>query len=560
MNPSLLLHDSRLCFIVLLAAAVSLLTTLNVAARPAAVQTGRVALAFTISSLFFMVTRFANLFYAPLLGRYVGLAVQLKASDPNAIDTLYAQIQWIVVGASVGALGAWLLLPTFIRLYETGIGAMERQGSMLRVLLALPQPSGLRALMRSFRPPSLLGVQLFRLDGVPADFLVVNVLATAIWTVGFLCAIMASAINTEYQQTALLLSGLVNAFAAIAFSVWVDPKAALITDQAIHGERPEAHVRITAVHLSAGNFVGACLGLAVLWPGTQLILEAATSIGRGSNALSLSSVVLLNVLVTLLASTTVASRVSAVVTRRVATALAVYNLFFLVTRLATQVYSPFVASLADNVQRQNQPVETLLPSFRWIVGGASIGAAVAFLLLPTFVEIYNAAIRALDRRGSIPQLFVALTRPRAWAAVLRCARFPSVFGVRLTDMNQIPRAFIFGNLFVISIYTIGVMAAIYAGARLNAGPPEEQELARAATLLSSVVNGLATIMLSVIVDPTSALITDQCVKGERPERHIYIMAVFLLASMLLGTLLSQAFFLPATWVIIEGARVLKVVF
>lgn len=560
MNVSLLIHDPRLCFIVCIAAAVSMLTTLNVAARPAAVETGRVALAFTISSLFFMVTRFANLFYAPLLGRYVGHAVAARASDPNALDTLYAQIQWIVAGAALGALAAWLLLPTFIQLYKNGIASMEHRHSMLRVLLRLTRPAGLRTLVRSLRPPSLLGVRLLQLDGIPADFLIINALATAVWTVGFLCAIMASAISTDYEQTALLLSGLVNAFAAIAFSVWVDPKAALITDQAIHGERPESHVRITAVHLSAGNFVGACLGLAVLWPGTRLILDAAGLVGRESSGLSLSSVVLLNVFVTLLASTTVASRVSAVTTRRVATALAVYNLFFLVTRLATQIYSPFVASLADQVRRAHQPVESLLPAFRWIVGGASMGAALAFLLLPTFVEIYSTAIRALDRCGSIPRLFVALLHPRAWLAVVRCVRPPSIFGVRLGDMRQIPRAFIYGNLFVISVYTIGVMAAIYAGACLNAGPPEERELARAATLLSSVVNGLATIMLSVIVDPTSALITDQCVKGERPERHIYIMAVFLLASMAVGTVLSQLLFLPATAVIIGGAKVLKMVF
>lgn len=560
MTLSLLLHDPRLLFIVVLSGAVSMLTTLNVAARPAAVQTGRVALAFTISSLFFMCTRFANLFYAPLLGRYVGLAVKQKDIDPTALSTLYAQIQWIVVGAAIGAFMAWMLLPTFVQLYKNGIASMEYRHSMLAVLLRLTRPSGIRTLFRSFRPPSLLGVRLFKLDGVPVDFLIVNAVATAIWTVGFLCAIMASALNTEYQQTSLLLSGLVNAFAAIAFSVWVDPKAALITDQAIHGERPEAHVRITAVHLSAGNFVGACLGLAVLWPGTCLILDAASRIGKGSNALSLSTVVMLNVFVTLLASTTVASRVSAVVTKRVATALAVYNLFFLATRLATQIYAPFVASLADNVRRQHLPVESLLPSFRWIVAGASIGSAAAFLLLPTFVEIYNAAIGALERLGSIPRLFGALLTPRAWFAVLRCLRPPSLVGVRLADLNQIPRAFVYGNLFVVSVYTIGLMAAIYAGACLSAGSAEEQELARAATLLSSVVNGVATIMVSVIVDPTSAFITDQCVKGDRPERHIYIMAVFLLASTLAGTVLSQAFFLPATSVIIGGARILKLVF
>lgn len=564
MNPSLLLHDPRLCFIVLLSAAVSMLTTLNVAARPAAVQTGRVALAFTISSLFFMFTRFANLFYAPLLATYVGQAVTAQKVDPvhsgDALVLLYAQIQWVVVGAGFGTLIAWMLLPSFIQMYKNGIASMQHRQSMLKVLLRLTRPGGWRTLLRSFRLPELLGVRLFALEGVPADFLIVNVLATAIWTVGALCALMASALDPRYESTALLLSGLVNAFAAIAFSVLVDPKAALITDQAVHGERPEKQVRITAVHLSAGNFLGACLGLAVLWPGTKLILWAAA--GIGSSAISdVGLVVALNALVTLLASTTVASRVSAVVTRRVATAIAVYNLFFLVTRLMQQVYMPVLGSLGDHVKDQHLPIESLLPPFRMIVLGASIGAGVAMLLLPTFVEIYNAAIRALDRLGSIPLLFLALLNPRTWPAVLRCLRLPSFFGVKLSDLRgadpPIPYAFIVGNMVVNSIITIGGMAAVYAGTRLALSPDlSEQAMARAATLLSSVVNGLATITLSVVVDPTSALITDQCVKGERPLRHIYITAAFLLGGMFIGTLLSQVLFLPAVWLITQAAHAL----
>ena len=94
----------------------------------------------------------------------------------------------------------------------------------------------------------------------------------------------------------------------------------------------------------------------------------------------------------------------------------------------------------------------------------------------------HAAIGALERLGSIPRLFGALLTPRAWFAVLRCLRPPSLVGVRLADLNQIPRAFVYGNLFVVSVYTIGLMAAIYAGACLSAGSAEEQELARAATL------------------------------------------------------------------------------
>lgn len=547
-----MLHDPALVFIIVLAGAVSMLTTLNVAARPAAVTTRRVATAFTVAQLFFMVTRFANMFYVPLMARFVD-----EAERTGEVGLLYGQIQWVILGAAAGALAAWLLLPTFIELYRLGVQALEHR-SMVRALLRLAHPRSWLKLLRAFRLPSNLGTRLFRLEGVPADFLVINVVATAIWTVGALCAIYVSAILPQYAATAALLSGLVNAFAAIAFSVWVDPRASTITDQAVSGDRDERDVRITAVHLSAGNFVGALLGLAVFPLGIELVRWATLSIGShgGDFSHGLWFVVLLNVIFAMLASTTYSARVSAVLTRRVATAIAVYNLFFLVTRLAGQVYAPILGSMADHVvQSPEQGLASLEVMFRWVLGGASLGALLGWLLMPTFIEVYNHAVRQLDRAGgSFPEVFWRTLAPRRWGVVLGCLRWPSTFGITLADVRRLPQGFLWGNVLVLAVHTIGVMAAIYAGAQLS------ESLSRTATLLSSVVNGVATITLSVIVDPTTARITDRCVDGERPEKDIYAMALALMAGMFVGTLFSQLLLTPAAWVIAAGAHLLDLLF
>lgn len=548
MNPKLLL-DPRLSFIALLAAVVSGLTTLNVAARPAALATRMVASAFAVAQLFFMVTRFANLFYLPLLASYVD-----RAERTGEVEVLFGQIQWVVAGAALGALGAWLALPTFIELYRRGIGALEGRGSMFRVLAGLLRPRVWGAVLGSVRLPSMLGVRLFHLEGVPAGFLLSNVGATAVWTVGAVCALYASATVPEFEATAILLSGLVNGLAAVVFTVWVDPTAAVITDQALKGKVPERHVWITAVHLSAGNVVGACLGMAVLRPGITLIEGATRALGALGEDLveGLWLVAVLNVLVVLLASTSVVSRVSAVLTGDVATALAVYNLFFLVTRLAQQVYAPVLGAVRDHVVfMKTIPVEALVPMFRWILLGGTGGAVLGWLLMPTFVEVYNRIVRGLHRLdGSVPRLAWEALHPRRWPALAGCLRAPGLMGVRLADVRALPQGFLWGNVLVFGIHTVGVMAAIYAGAELD------QELARTATLLSSIVNGVATITMTVVVDPMAALITDRCVRGDQPGRDIYAMAVALIAGMVAGTLLAQALFEPAAWLIREGARLI----
>lgn len=55
---------------------------------------------------------------------------------------------------------------------------------------------------------------------------------------------------------------------------------------------------------------------------------------------SMVFVVIIATLVTMKASTTVAARIAAVITTRVATSIAIYSFFFLITRLTQQVYAP----------------------------------------------------------------------------------------------------------------------------------------------------------------------------------------------------------------------------
>lgn len=547
------LLDPRLLFICALAAVVALLNSTTVASRPAAVITRRVAMSVSIFQIFFLVTRFANLLYLPILARYVDRAVHTGNTE-----LLLVQIRYVAGGAALGALLALFLLPTFVQAYVKGIRGLESTGSMVKVLARTLWPGNWGKVWSCLRRPGDLGLPNLDLAGIPAGFLIFNVLATAVWTVGALCAIYVSAVMPQAARTAVLLSGLVNAVAAILFSVVVDPKAAHITDQAVAGQRPESHVSTVAFYLMLGNVLGAFLGQAVLVPGTHVIGWATSLLAGGDHGAGnadLALVVGINILVTMLASTTVVSRISAVATRRVATAIAVYNLFFLVTRLAQQVYAPLVGSIVDtSLPLRGAPgpavVHLLDLKLRLIVLGASGGVALGWLLMPTFIEIYRKAIAGMERFGSMPRLLLSLLDPRSWAAVTGCARSPSLLGVRWSDLALIPRGFLIANVIVISIYTVGVIAATFASAIDPAN-------ARTATLLSSVVNGVATVLISLVVDPTSSLITDQAVLGKRPAHHVNVMAVFLIAGMFLGTLLSQAVFSPCVWVVGFGAQIIS---
>jgi hypothetical protein len=550
-----LLLDANLLFVVCLSAVVSLLSSLNVAARPAAVITGRSATASTIASLFFMVTRLANMFYLPLMAGFVG-----HAKEQNDLGGLYGQIQWVIMGAAAGAAISWILLPNFVSLYGYLVEKVYTGG-----MGALARPASVVGSIRSFLARAQMPGRIGQLHGIPVGFLFFNVLATAVWTVGALAALYCSAAMPQFSSTAILLSGLVNSVAAIAFSVCVDPQAALITDRVLDPEKsadqrnPPEQVYSAARHLALGNVLGSLLGVVTLPLAISVISYATSVVGSGGDDAvgSVWVVVGLNTLMLLLASTTYAARVSAVVTKQVQTALVVYNFFFLVTRLSGQVYAPILGAMSDHLKHQ-QRLDLLEHHYRMILGGAALGALLGLLLLPTFIEIYNQAVRQLQRRNSLPLVLLQCLNPANWGAILRCIRPPSLMGVRLSDLRSrpapelsIPKVFLLGNVIVLAIHTVGVMAAIYAGAHLD------EKTSRAATLLSSVVNGVATITLSLIVDPTLARLTDQCIEEKRPQRDMRVAAVFLMLGMFVGTLLSQLIFEPAAWFITQGARLLQ---
>jgi hypothetical protein len=60
-----------------------------------------------------------------------------------------------------------------------------------------------------------------------------------------------------------------------------------------------------------------------------------------------------------------------------------------------------------------------------------------------------------------------------------------------------------------------------------------------------MINGIATILLTLFIDPKAAIITDQALRGKRPYEDVKALVVLLIVTKIVGTLLGQALFLPA---------------
>ena len=249
-----------------------------------------------------------------------------------------------------------------------------------------------------------------------------------------------------------------------------------------------------------------------------------------------------------------AARLAGVQSGRIATSISLFNLFVTASRLAALFLTPALGALADGAADSavgGAVPGFLLTRFEWqiraIVFAGTIGTAIGAMLLPTFIMLFMRGIASFERRGSVLRALTRLLSPRVmWEVVgsIRPPR-PSTFG--RFSLDHVPGKLLIFNTLVTSIYAIGVVAA-YLASVLNL------QARTTAVGLSGLINGVATISFTLVVDPTSAYITDQAAKGERPLHEVKSMVFFLALTAILGTLLSQLILAPAAHIIAFGAH------
>ena len=218
------------------------------------------------------------------------------------------------------------------------------------------------------------------------------------------------------------------------------------------------------------------------------------------------------------------------------------------------LYTPILGSLSDRagvaITAGFDRAATLgrfESQLRWIVLAAAVGTACGTLLLPTFLTLYLRAIASYERRRSVPKSLMRLFVPATAMSVVRSVRVASPSSARRLTLRNVPPDVLIFNTLVTSVYGIGVVSAVYASV-LNPAA------ARTALLSSGLINGFATVAYNLIVDPTSAFITDQAVKGERSVGDVKSLIVFLGITGTAGFLLSQLLLVPAAMVLESAAR------
>lgn len=268
--------DRQLVALFLLTFVIHLIATLAYSVRIAGARTGKVAISLALFNILVLVSRTSNSFQAPLMAKRIESNLA-----QGTLDQATADFRWLLLATSVATLVGALLIPTSQRLFGYGVLAFSKHRSLPRLLRKACSRRGLRLLRRCWRWPSLKNVELLakrRSGGISTRVILLNLVATAVATVGIFAALYAGYLDPALRVTASNLSAVINGIATLFLAIFIDPSLSLLTDDVAEGRTTEAGLRRSVVWLVGGRLLGTIASQALLLPSASLITMIARTL------------------------------------------------------------------------------------------------------------------------------------------------------------------------------------------------------------------------------------------------------------------------------------------
>jgi hypothetical protein len=209
-----------------------------------------------------------------------------------------------------------------------------------------------------------------------------------------------------------------------------------------------------------------------------------------------------------------------------------FNILILVSRTSNSFQAPLLAKrVEENISSGALGAGTA--DFRWLLASATLATVVGAVMIPTFQRLFARWVEVVGRRRSLSSMFRHAASPAMIAHVRDAVVMPRWGNVRTAgDRRHIPWAVVAVNTFAMAVWSVGVFAALYAGYL-------RPELRVTASQMSAVVNGVATILMFVFIDPYLSLMSDDVAHGRVDEPYFRRAIVWLTGSRLAGTVLAQ---------------------
>ncbi|MCX7711387.1 MAG: lipid II flippase Amj family protein [Clostridia bacterium] len=253
-------------------------------------------------------------------------------------------------------------------------------------------------------------------------------------------------------------------------------------------------------------------------------------------------VLILTFIISIVGTLAYSVRVVGVKTGRIAVAFAIFNVFALISRTANTIQGPLLAKTIEKSIKAGTSGD-LLFAFRWILLSATLASIAGALLIPTFIKVFSTAVEKFSIYRSIPKLLFHGFSKAGVEQFKHSISVPKRENIsQLKSLKRIPKKIILLNIIATSISTVGVVAALYAGC-LN------PDFRSTCSNLAPAINGFATILLFIFIDPFISMMTDDVIKGQVSELEFNRCIIFIVCSLIIGTMAAQLLLVPAARII-----------
>lgn len=243
-----------------------------------------------------------------------------------------------------------------------------------------------------------------------------------------------------------------------------------------------------------------------------------------------------------------AVRIVGVRTGRIALSFALFNVLVLVSRTAATLQAPLLGNLVET----GQPA-AVLDIFRAVLLAAGIATIAGTLAIPTFQRMFTRAVEWFAVNRSVPRLLFHACSPAGMHRIGECVHLPAMGAVTRLDFRRVPRGLLLGNAAAVALLTVSVLAPLYAGSIVP-------ELRLTCGTLSGIMNGFATLLLVLLIDPHLSIMTEDVLDGRVAQGDFRACIVALAGSKIVGAFAALLLLVPAARVVALAAGVISRVF
>lgn len=240
-------------------------------------------------------------------------------------------------------------------------------------------------------------------------------------------------------------------------------------------------------------------------------------------------------------------RIAGTRTRRIAISLSLFNILVLVSRTSNSFAAPLLAKRVEQ-NIAHGLLHGRATDFRWLLLSATMASVVGGICIPTFQRLFARYVESFARHRSVLGVLLRGFSRIGVIHLRESIQLPHWRNVAEARRGaHIPWSVVWWNMVAMAIWTVGVFSALYA-AYLR------PDLRVTSSELSAIINGAATILMFVFIDPYLSMLTDEVVEGKVTEPYFRRSILWLTGSRVIGTLAAQLLLIPAAFSIVAIAQ------